>query len=435
MQRLALLLLFLLINSTLLFAQTFSLPEGKKNITIKFKLVNNLMVIPVSVNGKELSFILDTGASDNLLFSVEEIDSLQVKNVTPIKIRGLGSDGLIDALKSEGNFLNIGSISGIDQKLYIVFDETTNFSPKMGIPIHGVIGYDLFKDFVVIINYPKRSLKIIDPKYYKQKICKKCQSFPLKLKNNRPYVEASVMYFNKKQNVELLLDSGSSDALWLFNEAWGINPKTNNYFIDFLGTGVSGAIFGKKSKIDAFILSPFQFKNIKVSYPDSLSLSSLYSIKDRDGNIGAEVLSRFHIVLNYPNEEIILRKNAKYKAPFYYNMAGIIVEHDGLVNVKMETGKKPSGSNGMIEIAINTRFNILLAPKYIITQVREGSPAHRAGLKKGDEIVSINNKKVYEFELFEIMDMFFEQEGKRINMQIIREGKNYNHKFYLERVL
>ena len=42
-------------------AQTYQLPAGKKYHKVKFELINNLMVIPIDVNGTELSFVLDSG--------------------------------------------------------------------------------------------------------------------------------------------------------------------------------------------------------------------------------------------------------------------------------------------------------------------------------------------------------------------------------------
>ena len=45
----------------------------------------------------------------------------------------------------------------------------------------------------------------------------------------------------------MLLDTGSSDAIWLFeNETIGIPDKN---YDDFLGRGLGGDIFGKRTKV------------------------------------------------------------------------------------------------------------------------------------------------------------------------------------------
>ncbi len=55
----------------------FNLP-GKKQDKIKFELINNLIVLPIEINGVELSFLLDTGVSKPILFNITNTDSLQM---------------------------------------------------------------------------------------------------------------------------------------------------------------------------------------------------------------------------------------------------------------------------------------------------------------------------------------------------------------------
>ena len=44
--------------------------------SVKFKLVNNLIIVPLEINGKELSFILDTGVNKTIIFNLSENDSI-----------------------------------------------------------------------------------------------------------------------------------------------------------------------------------------------------------------------------------------------------------------------------------------------------------------------------------------------------------------------
>jgi len=122
--------------------------KGQRVEKINFELINNLMVVPVEVNGTELSFILDSGVGTPILFNLADQDSIQLKNVSEITINGLGEGEPISALSSSGNFFKLGNIRNFVQKLYVVMDGGINFSPSLGIPIHGIIGYDLFKDLV-----------------------------------------------------------------------------------------------------------------------------------------------------------------------------------------------------------------------------------------------------------------------------------------------
>ena len=46
------------------------------------------------------------------------------------------------------------------------------------------------------------------------------------------------------------------------------------------------------------------------------------NLGDRNGSVGGEVLKRFNMVFDYPNNKLHL-KNANFKNPFQYNLAGI----------------------------------------------------------------------------------------------------------------
>ena len=83
-------------------AQSYELPKGQKFQKIKFQLVNNLIILPIEVNGTELSFMLDTGVSQPILFNITDQDSIQINNVSEIKIKGLGEGEAIKALSSCG---------------------------------------------------------------------------------------------------------------------------------------------------------------------------------------------------------------------------------------------------------------------------------------------------------------------------------------------
>lgn len=149
--------------------QRFLLPQGKKAEKVRFQLVNNLMVIPVEVNGTKLHFLLDSGVSQPILFNISAEDSLQINNVTEMTIRGVGHGEPIQALSSTGNTFKINEVTNVDQRLYVVMDKGINLSPSLGVTIHGIMGYELFRDFVVDISYAKKVVKFHSREHYRKK--------------------------------------------------------------------------------------------------------------------------------------------------------------------------------------------------------------------------------------------------------------------------
>ena len=130
----------------------------------------------------------------------------------------------------------------------------------------------------------------------------------------------------------MLIDSGGSDALWLFDDEDVTIP--DKFFEDFLGRGLSGSVYGKRSKLDKFSIAGFELKKVNVAFPDSMSVSYAKKIKDRNGSLGGEILKRFNIILDYPNSKITLKRNRFFSNPFYYNLSGITLEHNGVRMVK-----------------------------------------------------------------------------------------------------
>jgi hypothetical protein len=417
----------------------FNLPR-KNTDKIRFQLINNLIVVPIELNGVELSFILDTGVSKPILFNITNTDSLQIKNVEKIYLRGLGEGGKpIEALKSKKNFFKIGNAININQDIYVVFDNSINFTNRLGVNVHGIIGYDLFKNFVVEINYISKYIKLHKPEKYVYRTCKKCEVFNLSLYNNKPYMETEVKVDSSLIPVKLLIDTGSSDSLWLFeDQALGLVPFENKYFDDFIGKGLSGNVYGKRSKIKVFKLKSFELDDVNVAFPDSLSISTARRIKNRNGSVSGEILKRFNLIVDYNSAKITLKKNGNFGTPFYYNRSGIVLEQTGsrVVKEKEDRGRVGYGNSGGREttVEMNSYFKYLLKPSFSIVELRQGSPADKAGLMVGDEILSINGQRTHELKLQRIMEYFKNDIGKLIRIKIERDGVIMPFEFRLEDV-
>lgn len=434
------LLLFLLFALNSSFAQNgFRLPGLEKD-KIKFDLIANLIIIPVELNGVKLSFILDTGVSKPILFNLTNIDSLQINKTETILIRGLGGGDPIQAIRSKDNFLSIGNAININQDVFVVFDKNLNFTPRLGVPIHGIIGFSLFKSFITEINYASKYIKLHRPDSYKYKKCKKCEVFNLSFYNNKPYLDAEVEINSEFKPVKLLMDTGSSDALWLFeDDSLGILPPNKMYFDDFLGKGLSGNVYGKRSKVKTIKLKSYELNNVNSAFPDSSAISHARKVEERNGSICGDLLKRFNLIVDYKNAKLTLKKNNKFKTPFYYNRSGIIIEQRGFVVVKERVAasnlnRDASESSSNYEISTASYFNYSAKPAYTIVEIRKNSPAERVGLQKDDIILKINGKETHTLELQNVIDYFKSKAGKLIRLKIDRNGSIVFYQFRLEDV-
>ncbi len=432
--------LFLLAFCATGFAQHFHIPNTKKFEKVPFELINNLMVVPVELNGAKLKFILDTGVSSAILFNLTNQDSVQINNVSKIALRGLGEGEPIQALKSVHNTFKLGTATCFDQSLYVILDKDLNFSTSLGMPVHGIIGYDVFRDFVVEVNYMKQHLKLHPPENYRYKLKKRAETIPLTIINKKIYVDAAVTKEDDTEvPVKLLVDTGSSDALWLFhNPEKGLEIPQQNYE-DFLGKGLNGNIFGKRTKLKGMRIGSFHFDEAKVAFPYEESVSAIKDLGNRNGSVGGEVLKRFNIIFNYTHNKITLVKNANYGMPFQYNLAGLDLQHNGLRYIAEKITdswgmvKKPENETfGNVQILLENTTRLSLVPEIVVSGIRAGSPAANAGLKEGDVILAVNGKRIHKYKLQEILQMLNEREGKRVRVLIERYDRDLLFSFVLK---
>ncbi len=441
MLRVSYIICFLLCFGGILYAQRFQIPPGKKFEKINFELVNNLMIVPVEVNGAKLSFILDSGVSSPIVFNITNQDSIQINDVSKITLRGLGEGEPMEALKSRNNIVKLGNAANFKQSLFVVLDKDLNFSTSLGIPVHGIIGYDVFENFIVDVNYTKGYIKLYNPDSYKKEKLTKHQELPLVIYNKKAYLTGAIILEDDSDvPVKLLVDTGSSDALWLFHDPEkGVKIPEKNYD-DFLGKGLSGDIFGKRTKLKGVRVGDFLLKDAKAAFPFRESFSAIKNLGNRNGSLGGEVLKRFNMVFDYSNKRMYLKKNANFKTPFQYNLAGIALQHNGLryisERITNAQGVVKSGNEkdtfGNVQILMGDRTRLSLVPEIIVSGIRAGSPAEEAGLKEGDIILAVNGKRVHQYKLQEILSMINQKEGKKVRLLIERYNRDLLFSFVVK---
>ncbi|MFB9108345.1 PDZ domain-containing protein [Flavobacterium gyeonganense] len=432
------LLFFLLLTSFISDAQDdFLIERNKKKVVIPFKLINNLVFIPIKVNGIELNFLLDSGVDETILFSMEDKKEVSFKNVEKIKLRGLGSEEEIEGLKSTNNILVTHGLKSINHLVYIILDQGFNLSSHVGIPVNGIIGYKFFKNNVVEINYQKKKIFVHqNNENVRNNFDKNFKTIPITIERSKPYVIASAMVADKNIPAKLLIDIGNSDSFWVFENDKIKLPKKN--FPDFLGKGFSGDIEGHRAKISNFSLADFTFKNPIVSFPDSSSIKNVKLVANRIGSVGGEVLKRFTIVLDYADKKMYLKKNNKFNEPFSYNKSGITVQHNGLQwvqeTVHLETVRVGNATDENFNDKNNNdfRYKFQLKPIFEIVNVRKKSAAEKSGIQKGDVIISINNTKPYKYTLQQINNLLKSEEDIWINLEVERNSVLLKFRFRLE---
>jgi len=421
----------------------FLFEKNVDKVVIPFKFINNLIFIPIKVNGVELNFLMDSGVEETILFSMEDKKEVSFSNVEKITLRGLGSEESIEGLKSRHNTLEVNGLKSSNHLLYIVLDQSFNLSYHIGIPVNGIIGYGFLKTNLIEINYDRKRITVHrDNKSIRNKIKKRFQNVPITIERSKPYIAGSVVFNSVEIPVKLLIDFGNSDAVWLFENNSKMIKAPQKNFEDYLGKGFSGDVLGKRALVKKITMSKFDFYNPIIAFPDSSSVKNVKMVKDRSGSVGSEILKRFSVVLDYPNQKMFLRKNSNFHSPFNYNKSGVELQHYGLQwvqeTVHLETIPIIISDNisyNQNENKNNFKYKFDLKPVYIIVSVRKNSSAAISGLEKGDVLVSINQIPAYKYSLEKINSILKTEEEKWISFEVERDNQLLKFKFQLLNVL
>lgn len=437
------LLLFFCCIPNLFSQEGFQILNDKNKITVPFKLLNNLIILPVEVNGVSLNFLIDTGVEQSILFSLDETDEVQFEQIEKIKIKGFGINDAFDGFKSVKNTLKINDFVDYNHTLFLVLDQNINISSQVGFPVNGILGYHFFKNHKIKIDYNHNKITFYSSK--NKTLAKNLKSFssiPIIFHESKPYLYSQLVNTDKSTllRAKLLIDTGNSDAVWLFENQNDSIQIAEKYFDDYLGRGFSGDVFGKRARILKFNIADFEFSNPLISYPDAIASSAINPLIGRVGSVGSELLRRFTIIFDYPENKMYLKKNLRFKEAFNFNMSGIDIQHQGLQWVTQTFEEKPLLNNNLYDsngtaIKNNLKYKFELKPIYIITNIRKNSPAEFAGLKKDDIIRKINKKEAYNFSLQEINDLLKSEEGKTIEFEVERNYKAIKFKFQLKSML
>ncbi|MBP2615735.1 PDZ domain-containing protein [Chryseobacterium jejuense] len=434
--KLKLLLLGLFLGIFIHAQNSFRLINTPKAV-IPFQLINNLIFIPININGADLTFMVDTGVAETILFSLENKE-LKLDNVEKIKFSGLGGNLSIDGLKSERNLARIGDVMiNTSMSLYVILSEEFNISSHVGIPVNGVIGYHFFKDHPIAIDYISKKITVYEnTDVFKRKV-RKFDKLPISIEKDKPYLNADVEMIREKKASKLLIDLGNSDAIWLFPTLIKDFVYNRPNIDDFLGRGFNGDIYGKRSRIHNFYLGDFKFEKPLTAMPDEYSIQHVNLVKDRKGSVGGEIMRRFSLIFDYPNNKLYLKKNRNFDDPFHFNMSGLDFRQDGMEwqedRVRIDT--RATTEAGKVNEAYKEdsfQYKFRLKPIFAIAGVRKDSPAYEAGLKKDDKVISINGDKTSDMTLEKILEIMKSSEGRSITMIIQRQEEKLTFRFNLE---
>lgn len=383
----------------------FHIAEGKSKVQIPIEIHNNLIIVRVILNDAiPLKFILDTGVRTTILTQKAFSDILQLPYSRKLTVTGPGGEKLVNAYVTNNVSLKLPGVVGRGHAMLVLEEDYLELRNHLGTDVHGILGYELFSRFIIEINYKQRIMTLMLPDKFRQK--KNYEVIPIRIQDTKPYLLAPLNINNHHAlNAKLLVDTGASHGLLLEPDSDSRIHLPERALPNIIGRGLGGEISGRTGRIESLELGRYKIEKPLANFPDSNAYfadSLKYLAIDRNGTLGGEILSRFTIIFNFPQEKIYLKKNSDFKKAFYFNLSGLTIRAKG------------------------SSLNV-----FEITDVRSGSTAAEAGVERGDLVASINGYSVKDLHLNQINGLLNSKPGKRIRLEVRRGGQLTTREFKL----
>ncbi len=281
-------------------ASTFHFDADGKTV-VPFELTKDVMFFQIHVKGssRTLWFSLDSGAGSSYM-DAEVAKSLGLQTVGSGTVQGAGSGDVpveyVDAVTFE--------LPGLESAAHRI--NVTDFKPlneQFGRAEDGLLGYDFLRRYVVVVDYAAKKMTVYDPSNFKY--TGSGAVFPVHFRHRWPYISGTIKVKGlDAQSGEFLVDSGSGDAV----DHPAILKSTGPLRRIQTGVGFGTPGQGALGRAEYFELGPYHLQGPVTS--------CCSASPDDQQKVGGEVLRRFTVIFDYPNERIILEPNRNFRDPF-----------------------------------------------------------------------------------------------------------------------
>jgi predicted aspartyl protease len=381
--------------------------KGAKKVEIPFERQDNFIIVKVLLqNILPLRFIVDTGAEHTILTKKELSSLLNIPYERSITLMGTDMRTQIIAHIARKVSLKLPNLT-FEKDILVLDDDYLHFDRFAGLDVHGVLGAEAFKGFVVKFDFVKQVMTVWDPSVFKPSDHRKYDELPIEITRSKPYLTTKAQIQSDSNVIlKLLVDTGASLSMLLHTYSTPgltLPPQTIRGSI---GTGLGGEIEGVVGRIRQVKIGTHQLNMPICNFQELLQLSDSNFINGRNGLVGSEILSRFNLIIDFGREKMYVQPNRFFKEAFIYDRSGISLITSG-VDLK----------------------------QFLVQDILENSPASEVGVQVGDEIIKMNWFPNRFYTLASMNDKLQSKIGKTIHLTLKRNGQKIKVKFKLRELI
>jgi len=374
--------LFFLLSLSVKSQEVIDPPLAKLVTTFKFEMLSGGIIIlqaRLDDNPDTLNFILDTGSGGISLDSLT-CEYFKLKRTASERtIRGIGGIKQVEfALNHTLKLPNL-EVKALDFHI----NDYSLLTSVYGLKIDGIIGYSFLKRYIVTLNYDDFVMSVYSPGVFK---------YPKGGHMLRPSFTSIPMQTvtvsdGKSITNKFYFDSGAGLCFLLSQDFENDSAvlKKNKRMLETLAEGLGGKRPMQLTVLKSVKVGPYKFRNVPTYvFHDEFNVTAYPST---GGLLGNDLLRRFNVVLNYPDQCIYIKPNKAFDHAFDYSYTGF--------GIYMEDGD------------------------IVVDDIMPNSPAEKAGLKTGDKVIAVNGNFSRNIQVYRTMLQNYES---KIKMVVLRDG-------------
>ena len=327
---------------------------------VPFQLIDNRVFVAAELNGKgPFQMLLDTGADG---------EGISLRTMRAIGAKAQGSEAANGAgertdtvLKTHIASLRIGGAAFHDlpaiAQTFAALNDVIGFQS-----FDGIAGQEIFRRYVVDIDFAASRLRLIEPKDYRAPPGAIAVPFTF-YQGYIPLVDGRIAGVRGK----FIVDLGDRSSLTLFGPFWRkhhLDSALSPTVEALTGYGVGGPIRGLVVRVPRFGFGGAEARGIVARL--SLQKSGGFADPKIAGSIGTGVLRQFHTIIDYAHSRLLLLPQTQLADR--YDRAGWWIGRHGA--------------------------------QFAIFDIVAGGPADAAGLRVGDIVTAIDRRKTESLDLF-----------------------------------
>ena len=360
-------------------------PQTTEPVEVPFQSDFGLIWVQTTVNGSApLWFLLDTGFEYSLIdAAAAQRLGLQVQDPQSVPQPG----GTVEMGAVPDVQLAIGSIRVPPLTVQAV--PLAGLEPVVGRSLHGILGHDVIARYLLTIDYERETLRFLPADT--DEPLPEGTVLPLTIVANEPFVDGVIEQPHDSDiRGRFKLDTGSLDALGLnrnFLEGSDVlAPGQTTHRVP--GIAVGGDTDGLLFRIAGFRLGPYTLHDPVIG---ATLASEGFEDRDDAGTIGAEVLHRFTVTLDYARARMVLAPNSHFADDPGVDRSGMWVVADG------------------------SDFS-----EFRVRFVLADGPAAAAGLEQGDVIVGVDGRSARTLRLVDLWRTWRQPDGTAVELEVRR---------------